>query len=155
MSYDSSFFIFNSRLFSLLVQSPWEEMAVFWVVASCYVVEVYQRSRGPCCLHHQGDSSLSDGKLLPDYTVLQPRRQLSLYSPPWEPEILHLERKLCDPTRASAMRSSACKLKSGTQTWVCCDLKKEEIYSVWTVCDTRTFWLHCRNKLLEPVTCKL
>jgi hypothetical protein len=28
-------------------------------------------------------------KLLPDYTVLQPRRQLSSYSPPWEPQILH------------------------------------------------------------------
>jgi hypothetical protein len=30
-------------------------MAVFWVVASCSLVEVYQRFRGPCCLHHQGD----------------------------------------------------------------------------------------------------
>jgi hypothetical protein len=28
------------------------------------------------------------GKLLPDYTVLQPRRQPSSYSPPWEPQIL-------------------------------------------------------------------
>jgi hypothetical protein len=28
------------------------------------------------------------GKLLPDYTVLQPRRQQSEYSPPWEPQIL-------------------------------------------------------------------
>jgi hypothetical protein len=28
------------------------------------------------------------GKLLPDYTVLQPRRQQSSYSPPWEPQIL-------------------------------------------------------------------
>jgi hypothetical protein len=38
-------------------------MAVFWVVAPCRLVEVYQRFRGPCCLHHQGDESL------------QPRRQ--------------------------------------------------------------------------------
>jgi hypothetical protein len=29
-------------------------MAVFWVVAPCSLVEVYQRFRGPCCLHHQG-----------------------------------------------------------------------------------------------------
>jgi hypothetical protein len=29
-------------------------MAVFWV-APCGLVEVYQRFRGPCCLHHQGD----------------------------------------------------------------------------------------------------
>jgi hypothetical protein len=28
------------------------------------------------------------GKLLPDYTALQPRRQPSSYSPPWEPLIL-------------------------------------------------------------------
>jgi hypothetical protein len=25
-------------------------MAVFWVVAPCSLVEVYQRFRGPCCL---------------------------------------------------------------------------------------------------------
>jgi hypothetical protein len=31
------------------------KMAVFWVVAPCSLVEVYQRFRDPCCLHHQGD----------------------------------------------------------------------------------------------------
>jgi hypothetical protein len=30
-------------------------MAVFWVVAPCSLVEVCQRFRGRCCLHHQGD----------------------------------------------------------------------------------------------------
>jgi hypothetical protein len=30
-------------------------MAVFWAVAPCSPVEVYQRFRGPCCLHYQGD----------------------------------------------------------------------------------------------------
>jgi hypothetical protein len=49
------------------------KIVVFWVVAPCSLVEVYQRFRGPCCLHHQGDS---------------PRRQQSSYSPPWEPQIL-------------------------------------------------------------------
>jgi hypothetical protein len=33
------------------------KMAVFWVVALCYLIEVYQRFRGPCCFHHQGDES--------------------------------------------------------------------------------------------------
>jgi hypothetical protein len=33
------------------------EIAVFWVVAPCSLVEVYQHFRGPCCLHHQGDDS--------------------------------------------------------------------------------------------------
>jgi hypothetical protein len=32
-------------------------MAVFWVVAPCSLVEVYQRFRGPCCLHRQGDAT--------------------------------------------------------------------------------------------------
>jgi hypothetical protein len=31
------------------------KIAVFWVVAPCSLVEVYQRFRGPCCLHHPGD----------------------------------------------------------------------------------------------------
>jgi hypothetical protein len=30
------------------------KMAVFWVVAPCSLLEVYERFRGPCCLHHQG-----------------------------------------------------------------------------------------------------
>jgi hypothetical protein len=30
-------------------------MAVVWVVAPCSLVEVYQRFRGTCCLHHQSD----------------------------------------------------------------------------------------------------
>jgi hypothetical protein len=32
-------------------------IAVFWVVTPCSLAEVYQRFRGPCCLHHQGDDS--------------------------------------------------------------------------------------------------
>jgi hypothetical protein len=39
-------------------------MAVFWVVASCNQVEVYQRFGGPCCLHHQGDSPLWKPQML-------------------------------------------------------------------------------------------
>jgi hypothetical protein len=35
------------------------EVAVFWVVAPCSLVEVYQRFRGPCCLHHQGDELIA------------------------------------------------------------------------------------------------
>jgi hypothetical protein len=35
-------------------QALYCEMTVFWVVAPCSLVEVYQRFRGPCCLHHQG-----------------------------------------------------------------------------------------------------
>jgi hypothetical protein len=28
------------------------KMTVFWVVAQCSLVEVYQRFRDPCCLHY-------------------------------------------------------------------------------------------------------
>jgi hypothetical protein len=34
-------------------------MDVFWVVAPCNLVEFYQRFRGPCCLHHQGDALIA------------------------------------------------------------------------------------------------
>jgi hypothetical protein len=37
------------------------KMDVFWVVAPCSLVDVYQRFRGPCCLHHQDDSSRLHG----------------------------------------------------------------------------------------------
>jgi hypothetical protein len=29
------------------------KMVVFWVATPCSLVEVYQRFRGPYCLHHQ------------------------------------------------------------------------------------------------------
>jgi hypothetical protein len=35
------------------------KMAVFWVVAPCSLVEVYQRFRGPCCLHNQGEGIIA------------------------------------------------------------------------------------------------
>jgi hypothetical protein len=62
-----------------------QKIAVFWIVAPCSLVEVYRRFRGPCCL-----DLWNVGKLLPDYTALQPRRQPSSYSPLWDPQILHL-----------------------------------------------------------------
>jgi hypothetical protein len=31
------------------------KMAIFWVVAPCSLVEVYQRFRGPWWFHHQGE----------------------------------------------------------------------------------------------------
>jgi hypothetical protein len=78
--------VYNRVLTILIYFSPFLKIenlislkiAVFWVVAPCSLVEVYQRFRGPCCLH----------QLLPDYTALQPRIQQSSYSPPWEPQIL-------------------------------------------------------------------
>jgi hypothetical protein len=55
------------------------KMAVFWVVAHRNLVEFYQHLGGT---HpdDRGSKYLSNvGKLLPDYTALQPRRQPSYY----------------------------------------------------------------------------
>jgi hypothetical protein len=62
-------------------------MAVFWVVAPCSLVEVYQRFRGPCCLHHQGESLLNYYQTTrcynPEYSNLHTHRRENLksYSP--------------------------------------------------------------------------
>jgi hypothetical protein len=45
----------GSRLRAEYKQHRAWKIAVFWVVAPCSLVEVYQRFTGPCCLHHQGD----------------------------------------------------------------------------------------------------
>jgi hypothetical protein len=56
------------------------KMAVVWVVVP-YSLVVYRCFRGACCLHYQCDDDGGSkrlwnvGKLLPDYTVQQPRRQ--------------------------------------------------------------------------------
>jgi hypothetical protein len=50
--------------------------AVFWVVPPCSLVEVYQRFRGPCCLHHQGD----DGGYNPEDSHLRTHRRENLKS---------------------------------------------------------------------------
>jgi hypothetical protein len=64
------------------------KMAVFWVIAPCSLVEVYQYFRGTCCLHHHGSSPFSFGAengdsmflwnvgiYLQVHTALQSRRQ--------------------------------------------------------------------------------
>jgi hypothetical protein len=43
------------------------KMAVFWVVAPCIMVGVYQRFRSPCCLHHQGDECQNSETLVNFY----------------------------------------------------------------------------------------
>jgi hypothetical protein len=72
------------------------KLTAFWDVAPCNLVEVCRRFRDRCCLHRPDDGGSkylwNVDKLLPDYTVLQPRRQQSSYSPPWEPQILQFRR---------------------------------------------------------------
>jgi hypothetical protein len=49
-----------------LSMNNYTKMAVFRVVAPCSLVEVYQRFRGPCCLHHQDND--------PTYWITTPSR---------------------------------------------------------------------------------
>jgi hypothetical protein len=59
------------------------KIIVFWDVAPCSLIEVYQRFRGTYCIHHHspddgGSKHLRNvGKFLPDYTAQHPRRQPS------------------------------------------------------------------------------
>jgi hypothetical protein len=53
------------------------------------------------------------GKLLSDYPVLQPRRQPSLYSPLWEPQILHLYREFDNKLRRKIFRTKREEVKGG------------------------------------------
>jgi hypothetical protein len=57
------------------------KITVFWVAAPCSLVKVYRRLKGSYCLRHQGPDNGSSknlrnvGKLHPDGTAQQPRRQ--------------------------------------------------------------------------------
>jgi hypothetical protein len=53
-------------------------MAVFWVVAPCSLVEVYQRFGGPCCFHHQGDETT--GRYNPEDSHLRTHHRENLNS---------------------------------------------------------------------------
>jgi hypothetical protein len=48
---------FSDESKNIIVITRKMKMAVFWVVTPCSLVEFYQRFRGPCCLHHQGDET--------------------------------------------------------------------------------------------------
>jgi hypothetical protein len=39
------------------------KMTVFWDVAPCRLVEVYQRFRGARCFHHEGNDHPDDGHI--------------------------------------------------------------------------------------------
>jgi hypothetical protein len=73
-------FVVVSSWFSFLWIVPIMKLAVFWVVAPCSLVEVYQRFRGTCCLHYQDDNRSDDGGCKYLWN--------SSYPPPWEPQIL-------------------------------------------------------------------
>jgi hypothetical protein len=75
--------------------SPDPDPTPFWssqgsaLTGSFLYLKLISRAQLTHLPHDGGSKDLWDiGKLLPDYTALQPRRQPSSYSPPWEPQIL-------------------------------------------------------------------
>lgn len=64
------------------------KMAVFWILAPCTLVGVYQRFRGPCCFHNRGNCRGWNSKT---------------YLPPWEPQILLWGLFLADSRPLSAV----------------------------------------------------
>jgi hypothetical protein len=64
------------------------KMTVFWVVVPCSLVEFYQRFRGACCLHHQGN----DGGALLIEAATTSEMLVNLYQTTWLniPEDSHL-----------------------------------------------------------------
>jgi hypothetical protein len=49
----------NRPLASEVLRKEIIKLAVFWVVASCSLVEVYRRFRGAFCLHYEGNEAAS------------------------------------------------------------------------------------------------
>jgi hypothetical protein len=56
-------------------------MAVFSVVVPCSLVEIYQRFRGPCCLHHHGDEALMMGAAMTSETLVNFYQTTRRYNP--------------------------------------------------------------------------
>jgi hypothetical protein len=97
---------------------------------------------GCSAVHHQDDECPDDGgskdlwnfgKPVPDYTALQPRRQPSSYSPPWEPQMLltlqcfHVEHMVGNTLHPFQLVIICPKFESSrlcVSRWVeCCQLK--------------------------------
>jgi hypothetical protein len=115
------------------------KMTVFWVVALCSLVEVCQRFRGPCCLHHQGSKDIwNAGKLLPNYTALQPRRQQS--------SINELETKLRTKILETSTEAEI-NLRRVTK------LQLSKIYEWWSACRFPQFSEQMKKLLRSAVEC--
>jgi hypothetical protein len=101
----------------------------FWVVAPCSLVEVYRHFRGACC-----KCLWNIGKLLPDCSVQQPRRQpplYSLYLPLWEPQIFL--RKMFDKNSVLCLVGRYQRIKKWRRYE---HLDAMNLLSLWTFSDT-------------------
>jgi hypothetical protein len=92
-------------------------MAVLWVVNTCSLVKFTDVSEvlADFIITHLPDEGSSKylrnaDKFLPDYTALQPTRQPSAYSPPWEPKILQTRSALKQITEVGSLFTDILKL---------------------------------------------
>jgi hypothetical protein len=77
-------------------------IAVFWIVAPFSLVHIYQRFRGPCCLHHHGAQMMEAARTS--------ETLVNFYQTTWSynPEDSHLHTHCCE------------NLKSSLTTLLCC-----------------------------------
>jgi hypothetical protein len=98
------------------------KMAVFWVVALCSLVEVYQCFRGACCLHHQVTIPIirrlgrthsqygDDGKKKKKFSGPQPVNLLTELSQIHSNLIVHCKCKNVEMQRVQQMSKNTLKL---------------------------------------------
>jgi hypothetical protein len=93
------------------------------------------RFRAGYCLHHQSNDS-------PDYTVLHPRRQPTLYTLPWEPQLSRTLFYTCSVSysflSSSSYKKYATLLDIFLRTTVL-DLFKKTIFWVWNIIEVLRF----------------
>jgi hypothetical protein len=90
------------------------KIAVFWVVAPCSLVEVYQRFRGPSCLHHQGDDQKPNGMGRQKRNIISLKCYLTL--------VLLFELKLGPPTGSQFSLFGGLVVPRNSRFESCCPL---------------------------------
>jgi hypothetical protein len=72
------------------------KMAVFWVVTSCSLVEIYRRFRGPCCLHHRcPDDAKTNSVTTVQRLGVRQRRRLRTTPTKWSSRIETAHHRRC------------------------------------------------------------
>jgi hypothetical protein len=106
------------------------------------------RTRGQNCFCHRPNDGGSKhlwniGKLLPDYMVLQPRRQPSSYLPHWEPEILLPQMLEIQPISTQCTNQKQINIKNVQNN------KIKESRLNWSSCRIQAKWMDI--KIMEVI----
>jgi hypothetical protein len=94
-----------------------KKMTVFWGIAACSLVEVDHvvHTASIIALMIEAVCTFESWSTSRDYTVVYPRRLLSSYSPPWEPETSHGYRKY---RKMKYQKSTRTQIKREKRFWI-------------------------------------